>query len=143
MPRPVRCRRVEFLPRFNYFFPKEGCNDEVILKVEELEAIRLKDLEGLMQEECAQKMQVSRQTFQLILEEARKKIADALINGKAIRIEGGNYVVGSCKVVCRECGYMFDADLSECPVCHSKNVGCAKGMGKGHCFRHRHGKLES
>ncbi|AEM72839.1 DUF134 domain-containing protein [Caldicellulosiruptor acetigenus] len=139
MPRPIRCRRVEFLPRFKYFSPREGSNDEVLLKVEELEAIRLKDLEGLMQEECAQKMQVSRQTFQLILEEARKKIADALINGKAIRIEGGNYVFGNCKYTCLNCGKVFESEKDECPECHSSQVVCHRGKGRGHCFRHHVG----
>ncbi|WAM34037.1 DUF134 domain-containing protein [Caldicellulosiruptor morganii] len=139
MPRPVRCRRVEFLPKFRYFAPSDKAEDEVLLKIEELEAIRLKDLLGLMQEECAQKMQISRQTFQLILEQARKKVADALINGKAIRIEGGNYVFGSCSYVCLNCGKVFESDKCECPECHSDRVVCQKGKGKGHCFRH-HGR---
>jgi predicted DNA-binding protein (UPF0251 family) len=140
LPRPIRCRKVGFLPRFRYFLPAEGPNDEVILKVEEIEAIRLKDLEGLMQIECAQRMQISRQTFQLILDEARKKITDALINGKAIRIEGGNYVFGSCKYICLDCGNVFDSDKNECPMCHSDNIACYEGKGRGHCFRHRRGR---
>ena len=67
--------------------------EEVILTVEELEAVRLKDLEGLEQEECADMMKVSRPTFFRIITSARQKIADALVNGKAIRVEGGNYKV--------------------------------------------------
>jgi len=136
LPRPIRCRRVEFLPKFKYFSPAQGTSDEVTLKIEELEAIRLKDLEGLMQEECAQKMQVSRQTFQLILEEARKKIADALVHGKAIRIEGGNYVYGKCSYICLNCGKVFDSDYHECPECHSKDIGCTRGRGRCYCFGH-------
>ena len=65
--------------------------EEVGLLVEEAEAIRLKDLEGLEQEECAEKMNISRSTFSRILDIARQKVADALLNGKAIRIEGGNF----------------------------------------------------
>lgn len=60
---------------------------EVILKADEIEAIRLADYEQLYQEEAAQKMNVSRQTFGRIVESARRKIADALINGKALRID--------------------------------------------------------
>jgi predicted DNA-binding protein (UPF0251 family) len=60
------------------------------LTIDELEAIRLADLEGLYQEQAAQKMNVSRQTFGRIIETAHKKIADALVNGKALLIEGGS-----------------------------------------------------
>jgi len=94
MPRPIKCRRIGFIPGVNYFKPAgipmrflEG----VSLSLEEVEAIRLKDIEDLDQEQCAVKMNISRPTFQRILESARKKIAEALLNGKAIKIEGGNY----------------------------------------------------
>lgn len=63
----------------------------VVLAVEEFEAVRLKDLEELEQEECAERMGISQPTFHRILSAARKKISDALINGKAIRIEGGSF----------------------------------------------------
>ena len=63
---------------------------QVTLSLDEYESIRLADLEGLYQEEAAQRMNISRQTFGRIIEAAHKKIADALINGKAIKIEGGN-----------------------------------------------------
>lgn len=94
MPRPPKWRIVEFLPDVTYFKPA-GVPlrqlEEVILTVEELEAIRLKDLEGLEQEECAERMGISRPTFFRIINSARSKIADALVKGKAIRIEGGKY----------------------------------------------------
>ena len=76
MARPTKYRKVEFFPEGNYFVPlgKKECElEEVELKVEELEAIRLKDIEGLTQEECAKKMEISRQTFQNIIESGRKK----------------------------------------------------------------------
>jgi predicted DNA-binding protein (UPF0251 family) len=95
MPRPIKLRRVECIPMDTYFVPlgKPKCKlEEVILKVEELEAMRLKEIEVLNQEECADRMQVSRQTFQLIIDEARMKIAVALSEGKAININGGNYI---------------------------------------------------
>ncbi|WP_031516291.1 DUF134 domain-containing protein [Desulfofalx alkaliphila] len=95
MSRPSKCRRVEFIPEITYFKPA-GVPlvnlEEVSLAVEELEAIRLKDLEYLEQEQCAQRMQVSRPTFHRVLTSARHKVAQALVQGKAIRVEGGNYV---------------------------------------------------
>jgi predicted DNA-binding protein (UPF0251 family) len=100
MPRPIRCRPVSFFPQARYFKPagipiKEL--EEICLSVEDLEAIRLKGLEGLEQEQGAEKMKVSRPTFQRILTSARQKAADALFNGKAVRIEGGNFKVPPCK----------------------------------------------
>ncbi|WP_434654386.1 DUF134 domain-containing protein [Thermoanaerobacterium thermosaccharolyticum] len=96
MPRPQKCRWVKGEPNVNYFkpvgIPMHSLN-EVVLTVEEFEAIRLKDLEGLEQEECAEKMKVSRPTFFRIIISAREKVADALVNGKAIKVEGGNYKV--------------------------------------------------
>ena len=94
MVRPRLCRRVKFNPEITYFKPR-GIPlrelKEVILPVDEYEAVRLKDLEGLEQEECAKKMNVSQPTFHRLVLSARKKIADAIINGKAIKIEGGNF----------------------------------------------------
>lgn len=94
MPRQPKCRRVGFIPHINVFKP-QGVPlqnlKEIVLKVEELEAVRLKDHLNLEQEEAARMMHVSRPTFQRILSEARSKIANALTTGKAIRIEGGDY----------------------------------------------------
>ena len=94
MPRPIICRRVWFLPGITYFKPagvRMAVLNEVVLTVDGFEAIRLKDLEGMDQEKAAKKMKISQPTFNRLLKTARKKIADALVNGKAIRIEGGNY----------------------------------------------------
>ena len=92
MSRPVKCRRVGFVPDVLYFKPA-GIPvrdlDEVALTMDELESIRLADLEGLYQEDAAGHMCVSRQTFANILVSARSKIAECLIQGKALRIEGG------------------------------------------------------
>jgi len=96
MPRPPKFRRVAFLPEATYFKPAGvplRLLDEVLLSVEEAEAIRLKDSEGLAQAPSAEKMNISRSTFQRVLASARQKIADALLNGKAMRIEGGNFEV--------------------------------------------------
>lgn len=119
MPRPPKWRVVGFIPEVTYFKPA-GVPlrqlEEVCLTVEEMEAIRLKDLQGLDQEICAEKMDTSRPTFQRILSSARIKIAQALIEGKAIRIEGGHY-----KLNCRNCGRAWPAAGrgAECPYCHT------------------------
>ena len=94
MSRPRKYRRVEYVPDVTYFKPAGAPLRElaeVRLSVEEAEAIRLKDLEGLEQEEGAKKMNISRPTFQRVLASARQKLADVILNGKAIRIEGGNF----------------------------------------------------
>jgi predicted DNA-binding protein (UPF0251 family) len=65
--------------------------DEVILMVDEFEAIRLKDADGLEQEQCAQQMNISQPTFHRLYQDARKKIADVIVYGKALKIDGGTY----------------------------------------------------
>ena len=94
MPRPRRCRRVGFNPRITYFKPA-GVPlvnlEEIILNVEEFEALRLIDLEEIEQSKAGEMMKVSQPTLSRILQSARKKISHAIINGKAIKIEGGNY----------------------------------------------------
>ncbi|OHB62366.1 MAG: hypothetical protein A2168_05600 [Planctomycetes bacterium RBG_13_50_24] len=92
MPRPRHCRRVARLPEANYYKPRGvplSVLEEVMLTVDEFEAIRLTDLEGLYQADAAEKMNISRQTLGRILESAHKKIADALVHGKALLIKGG------------------------------------------------------
>ena len=94
MPRPRLCRRVLSEPSVTYFKPA-GIRmvelEEVILSVDEFEAVRLKDLEGFEQEEAAKKMGISQPTFHRLVSAARKKVADAIVNGKALKIEGGNF----------------------------------------------------
>ncbi|MEW8996062.1 DUF134 domain-containing protein [Clostridium sp.] len=133
MPRPTKFRRVEFFPEDTYFVPwgkPKGEIEEMLLKVEELEAMRLKDIEELNQEQCAERMQVSRQTFQNIIDSARKKIAIALTEGNAIRISGGNYRATFCKFKCLHCGEIYDInyeqDKGNCPTCGSEEVVCNK-----------------
>ena len=89
MPRPRKFRRIRFDPTATYFKPRGipmVSLEEIILTMEEAEAIRLKDKKGLDQTECAKKMKISQSTFQRIITSARKKIAEALIDGKAIKI---------------------------------------------------------
>jgi len=90
--RPKCCRKVDFEPGFLYFKPK-GVPlfkiEEVFLENDELEALRLSELECLNQEMAAQKMNISQSTFNRILQQARRKIVDFIINGKSLKINGG------------------------------------------------------
>ena len=94
MPRPRRTRRIFFQPDVTYFKPVGVLLkdlQESILTRDELEAIRLIDYENVEQSKVAKKMKISQPTLSRMLKSARKKIADALINGQAIKIEGGNF----------------------------------------------------
>jgi len=155
LARPTKWRKVEFIPNVQYFAPSDidaALLQENILLIEELEAIRLKDLDGMEQEDCADKMEVSRQTFQRILNVAREKIADSLINGKAIRIEGGNFTRNICPVKCLDCGKQWNESYENfekiingefnCPECNSKRIVCLRSEEKKFCRRNcwRHGR---
>lgn len=133
MARPIKSRKVEFLPETTYFVPlgKEKQDiEQTVLKVEELEAMRLKDIEGLTQQECADEMEISRQTFQNIIDSGRKKIAIALTEGRTINIKGGNYAFSFCKLKCNTCNKTYDInfekDKDTCPSCNSKKVVCKR-----------------
>lgn len=94
MARPMKVRKVCCLPETDLFGPlnrKPYKDTQIVMSVEEYEAIRLIDKEGLMQEECAERMDVARTTVQRIYISARKKIADAIVDGKVLKIEGGSY----------------------------------------------------
>ena len=91
MPRPKKCRKVCFLPKVSQFSPTGNEPRYVTLTVDEYESIRLIDRQGLSQEECAAYMQVARTTAQQIYNKARFKIAEALVDGLGIRIEGGDF----------------------------------------------------
>lgn len=152
MARPTKWRRIENMPSIPFFVPSEKDVSGVprnVLKLEELEAIRLKDLDGLEQSECAEKMEVSRPTFQRILLSAREKIADSLIHGKIIHIEGGNFTRNICPVRCLDCSkeWMESYENLEsikngvyvCPACGSTKVVCEQTCDKfcrKKCWRH-------
>ena len=92
MPRPTRCRQIGQLPMFRSFSPDDvDTISNVTMTVDEYEVVRLLDYEGLNQEVCASRMNVSRTTVTAIYESARKKMADMLVNGKRLLIAGGNY----------------------------------------------------
>lgn len=116
MPRPQKMRKVCCLPNNNHFGPLGIPVDKVNIvnmTIDEYETIRLIDLDKLTQEECANQMNISRTTVQSIYDVARKKIAESLVNGKILWIEGGEY-----------------------QICDGKGHGC----GKGSCRHHRGGR---
>ncbi|HOK62929.1 MAG TPA: DUF134 domain-containing protein [Soehngenia sp.] len=115
MARPMKWRKVCSLPKSNRFGPLDSyqdINNHVIMTVDEYETIRLIDLEGFTQEECATQMGVARSTVQGIYIEARKKLAESLVNGKILSIEGGEY-----------------------RLCDGLGNGCGRG-----CHRQKHGR---
>jgi len=95
MPRPKKWRNVCCLPEINRFGPLDGTlnNESIIMTVDEYETVRLIDLEGMKQEECSEQMNIARTTVQGIYDIARKKIADSIVNGKNLIIEGGEYTL--------------------------------------------------
>jgi Predicted DNA-binding proteins len=94
VPRPVKWRKVCAAPRCTHFAPSFDADDGVIgMLVDEYECIRLIDLEGLTQEQCADQMEISRATVQAIYQSARKKLADCVVNGRKLVIGGGEYRV--------------------------------------------------
>jgi len=107
MPRPRKFRTVCCLPESTTFGPttiNNGNNqDAVTMSVEEYETIRLIDFEGMMQEQCAERMDVARTTVQRIYNDARKKLAACLVCGKTLRIEGGDFKL--CDENLRECSH--------------------------------------
>ena len=155
MPRPRHCRRVAHLPQVTFYKPQGvplSILQHIALTVDELEAIRLADLQGLYQEQAAEQMNISRQTFGRIIESAHKKIADALVNGKALKIEGGVYTMAEVrKFKCYACNYVWEIPYGtgrpqECPQCKNTNIHRAEddrgyarrggdGFGRGRCGR--------
>ena len=132
MGRLPNYRRVAYIPQTTYFKPQgmpSGTVQEICLSVEEAEAVRLKDLEGLEQEQCARSMRVSRPTFARILGSARRKIADAMLNGKAIRIDGGNFELAMRRFRClngHEWNVPFEGMMAGpplfCPDCRTPSI---------------------
>jgi len=90
--RPKKKRVIQYTPKIYYFSPRgrPGRPEEVILSLDELEALRLADLERINQKESAKIMNISQQTFSRLLNKARKSLADAVVNGKIIRIESSS-----------------------------------------------------
>ena len=148
MPRPTKCRRVGLNPGVTYFNP-QGVPlrelGEVILSHDELEALRLADLEGLYQDDAAERMKISRPTFSRIIEKARRAVAEALVGGMALRVEGGNVMVQQRTFHCFDCGHEWQVPFGTgrphaCPSCQSDRIvrvdaergyRCRGGHGRG------------
>lgn len=138
-------------PTFTLFKPAgipASSLEEVVLPVDELEAIRLVDLEGMYQEQAAEEMGVSRQTVGRILESAHKKIAQVLVHGMALRIEGGEVEMNTTRhFECCECKHTWEMPHgtgrpAECPQCKSANIHRAaenRGFARGAGMGQRHG----
>jgi predicted DNA-binding protein (UPF0251 family) len=132
MVRPRKDRTVAFNPEISYFKPR-GIPlfdlEEVCLTVDEREALRLSDLLGMSHEQAGLQMGVSRATFGRIIQRARNAVADALINGKAINVEGGNYrIVSRARIFrCAGCDYEWEEPMgtgrpSGCPSCQQNDL---------------------
>ncbi|MBP2650794.1 MAG: putative DNA-binding protein [Firmicutes bacterium] len=138
MPRRRCCGLIDEVPVCKKFIP-EGRIDknEVNLRFEEIEAIRLKDAMRLEQNDCAQYMGLSRATFQRILHSARAKIATALVEGRAIIIEGGHYMVKNRVFECVDCGHVWEVAPCTAGGKHGYEIACPK------CGSMKKMKLES
>jgi len=146
MPRPQDNRIVLEPPLFSEFKPlgiKGQDLEQVQLALDEFEAFRLADHIGLSHAEAAVEMGISRPTFSRLVEKARKNIADFIIQGKLLNIEGGSIHFRNNIIRCQNCGHMFKINISntisECPACHSKQlINLAGGFGHGKCCHYKH-----
>ena len=151
MSRPPCCRRISGKPAATIFKPAGipiHMLEEIVLALDEFEAIRLADLQGFYQEQAAERMNISRPTFGRIIDSARRKTAEALIMGKALRIEGGPvYAEKSRTFRCHACENEWDGPdggPDDCPRCHGKNSELQQGAGGLRCCgRRRRQKLKS
>lgn len=139
MSRPHKERRIEQLPPITHYKPA-GIPlrnlDEVILNIEEMEAIRLADIEQLDQATAAERMDISRPTFHRIVNRAHQKIASALWQGYALRVDGGNFrIAHHCQTelrhfTCQTCGHKWDLPHGtgqrcyslKCPSCQASTI---------------------
>jgi len=157
--KPRKKRDVQYPPNVQYFKPQGipmASIDTVCVTVDEYEAVRLADYEKLRHQEAAEKMAISRPTFTRLLESAHNKIGDAIINGKAIRIEGGDFNFLGSRYQCKNCGFSWNIDNNNsidvntssysavCPNCGSSktdNIGqkIVLQCGRGRRARFGHG----
>lgn len=148
MPRPKNNRIVHEPPLFTDFKPTgvKGVDlDQVQLSLDEFEAIRLADYLGLSQEEAAGEMEISRPTFTRLIEKARKKLSEFIVEGRMLSIDGGNIHFRNNIIKCNSCGHMFRTKfndvITKCPVCDSESIlNLAGGFGHGKCCTNRNQK---
>ncbi|MGM0650422.1 MAG: DUF134 domain-containing protein [Bacteroidota bacterium] len=129
MPRRKRMRRISQLPGHHGFRAVRGRNTvnrdvmPIVLHIEEYEAIKLMDYELMSQADAAKYIDVSRPTLTRIYELARRKIAQALVEGRSLKISGGNYEMDQVWHTCMECGTQFSGnDNKACPFCGGENI---------------------
>ena len=146
MPRPQKKRSVYHPPVFDRFKPtgvRSRNLEEIALTLDELEAIRLADYQGLDHNESAGEMGISRSTFSRLVEKARHKVSEFLIEGKQLRIDGGEIHFERNLIRCGDCGHLLNSALGSktkrCPDCGSSNlIDLADGFGHGKCCTRHH-----
>ena len=136
MARPKCCRRIAGEPPCQIFRPagvSASALYQVVLSMDEFEAIRLADFDGLYHDKAAEQMNVSRQTFGRIIEAARHKVAQVLVKGIALRIEGGEIEMTETRTFkCMKCQHTWDVPFgtgrpAECPACNDAAICRAEG----------------
>jgi len=149
MSRRRCCGLIEVIPYSKRFVPDDQTTNTVSeICLEEIEAMRLKDIEGYDQQLCAEAMGVSRATFQRILQRARCKVASALVYGQTILIKGGNYMLKNRVFECSDCNHVWEVEPCveggkhgyeiPCPLCGSmkkskiSDEGVKHACGGGH-----------
>jgi len=141
MPRPQYNRIVHEPPLFSEFKPigvRGQYLKHIVLTLDEFEAFRLADQLGFSHAMAAEEMEISRPTFSRLIEKARKKIADFIIQGRMLTIEGSSVHFRVNVIQCQDCKHRFkmslNQDISECPVCHSTRIiNLARNFGHGRC----------
>ena len=146
MARPQKERGIKEPPRIQSFKPAGipmRFLERVSLSLDEFEAIRLADHEGLEHKEASERMGISRSTFTRLIDKARKKVGEALVEVKELFIEGGNVHFRQNLVRCLSCGKVLSVSISEippqeCPECGEPNlVNLAQTFGHGRCCGRR------
>jgi len=134
MPRPRRRRRIRRRPERMWFKPRGvplSEIDKVDLNSDEIEAMRLKHMQEMTQEEAAEEMNVSRSTFARIIKEAHKKVTEFLVKGHALQIQERKYAHMPREFICKKCEYQWNAPYGEgrpkiCPECKSQEIELKK-----------------
>ncbi len=144
--RPAKQRKVEKPPKIKGMKPigvPGKLLDKITLSIDEYEAIRLSDYEGLGHKAASETMDISRPTFTRLLQKAHKKIANAIVDVKDLIIEGGNYAFARVLVRCLDCNTVSDIGTehgpeNHCPDCQSTNIVCLNNVFQpGHCNKGR------
>ncbi len=141
MARPQNNRFVSKPPVYKQFKPAGVAArflEKISLSLDEYEALRLSDYEGMSQQEAADEMNISRPTFTRLIEGARKKMIEFMLSGKMLTIEGGNIHFRQNIIKCNNCGQMFviniENSVESCPSCSSTDlINLAGGFGHGQC----------